>query len=135
VSPWWSIRTRDATLSRSLSRDGYWPWALRLGMLLLLDRDGYWQYDPWFFMLFQTMTDIAKFHKLWPKIYYSWLLGHATVMGITIFKGLWLELLFHHFFCNDGYCFIYVILCVLDNHPSFVKPFYQLQELRRSNSN
>jgi hypothetical protein len=45
-------------------------------MLFLLDWDGYWHCDPWFFMLFWTMTDITKFYKLWSRIYYHWLLGH-----------------------------------------------------------
>jgi hypothetical protein len=99
VSPWWNTRTKDVSIFRLLSRvlsgwvltlntrtrngilscllgrNGYWPWALRLGMLFLLDRDGYWYCDPWFFVLFRIVMDIGKFYKLWPKIYYRWLLG------------------------------------------------------------
>jgi hypothetical protein len=81
-----STRTKDGILSRLLSRDGYWPWVLKLGMLFLLDWDGYWHYDPWFFMLFRT------------------------VMGITIFQGLWPKLIFYHFLGNDEYFLVYVIL-------------------------
>jgi hypothetical protein len=32
-------------------------------------------------------------------------------MSITIFQGLWLKLLFYHFFGNDEYCLVYAILC------------------------
>jgi hypothetical protein len=46
-------------------------------MHLLLDRDGYWHCNNKFFMLFQTVTSITKFYKLWPKIYYRWFLGRG----------------------------------------------------------
>jgi hypothetical protein len=68
----WTLRLGMFLL---LHRDGYWHWTLRLGMSLLLRRDGYWYCNPWFFMLFQTMMGITKYHKLWPRIYYHWLLG------------------------------------------------------------
>jgi hypothetical protein len=126
VSPWWSIRTRDTTLFHLLRRDGYWPWALRLGMLLLLDRGGYWHCDPWFFVLFWTMTGITKFYKLWPKIYYHWLLGHdgyyhfpriMTKASFLSFLWQWriLPCIYNIVFLVLSCICNIVFLCILDN--------------------
>jgi hypothetical protein len=92
------ILTRDTILAGLLCRDGYWPWTLRLGMFLLMCRGGYWHCDLWFCMLFWTMTDITKYHKLWPRI--------VTRASSLSFPQWWRALPCK---CNN------VFLCVLDS--------------------
>jgi hypothetical protein len=50
------------------------------------------------------------------------IVGFLAVMDITIFQGLWQELIFYHFFNGDEYCLEYVIVCFCVSL-TFLPPF------------